>query len=797
MTKIKKSDKLILWFSRTNKNDIPLVGGKAANLGEMIKAGAPVPDGFTVTVNAYFELLKRGGLKKKIESTLADLNTEDSPALEQASQAIKTHILASSVPSKIETAIKKAYRKLSGTRDIPVAVRSSATAEDLPEASFAGQQETYLYIKGEAALLEAVKKCWASLFTARAIFYRETHGFDHLQVGLAVPIQKMIIPEVSGVMFTVEPLTNDQNKIAIEAVYGTGEGLVQGMFIPDRYTVDKENLKVLEKEIATQPFQITDRGEIPVSKAYQKAQKLSDKFIRETARWGKKIEEHYQFPQDLEWVFSGRKVWIVQTRPVTTLPRYPESVRPGRIGPKDPSKGDSSASPQNDRPLLSGIGASPGTASGPVKILSSPKELSKIKKGDVLAAKMTNPDYVPAMKRAAAIVTDQGGRTSHAAIVSRELGIPCIVGTINATTMLKEGEVVTVVGEEGKIFSGQQRSLPEEKGSALGLQGSNSPGPGPEKKRTWSFSFEPLEPSPEESGKLGPIKTATKVYVNLGEPELAEEIAARNVDGVGLLRSEFVFAQIGTHPRALIKKRKEEKLIEALYEGIFRMTKTFAPRPVVYRTNDFKTSEYRNLAGGKEFEEEEANPMLGFRGAARYIVNPEVFQIELEAIKRVRRYHKNLWVMIPFVRTPEELVAVKKIMSAAGLHRGGSFKLWLMVEIPSNVILLEKFIGAGIDGISIGSNDLTQLTLGVDRDNAKLADLFDERNDAVLFLIQKAIKEASAHGITSSICGQAPSVYPELTKKLVEWGITSVSVSPDMIEKTRQLVYEAEKELVK
>jgi len=769
MTKTKESNKLILWFSETDKDDIPLVGGKAANLGELTRLGAPVPDGFTITAKAYFELLKQGSLAKKIKKALQNLDTGDSKALNKASEEVRTHILASDIPSKIESAIKKAYRKLSGTRDALVAVRSSATAEDLPEASFAGQQETYLYIKGEKALLEAVKKCWASLFTARAIFYRETHGFDHLQVGLAIPIQKMIIPEVSGVMFTAEPLTNDRGKIAIEAVYGTGEGLVQGMFIPDRYTIDKKTLKILKKEISTQPFQITDLGKIPVSKAYQKAQKLPNRYIKEVARWGRKIEEHYNFPQDIEWVFSRGKIWIVQTRPVTTLRTIEEEVAAkSKIEEIDESL------------LLSGIGASPGTASGPVKILSSPKELSKIKKGDVLVTEMTNPDYVPAMKRAAAIITNKGGRTSHAAIVSRELGIPCVVGTTNATTMLKEGEIVTVVGEEGKVYSG-----------TVGQLGSR-----PARQQETTGKTRPFGKDGSQAVKLSSCQTATKVYVNLGEPELAEEIAKRNVDGVGLLRSEFVFAQIGTHPQALIKKGKEEKLIKALYEGIFKMTKAFSPRPVVYRTNDFKTSEYRNLKGGAKFEEEEANPMLGFRGASRYIANPDVFKIELEAIKRVRRYHKNLWVMIPFVRTPEELIAVKKIMSAAGLHRGGSFKLWLMVEIPSNVILLEKFIGVGIDGISIGSNDLTQLTLGVDRDNAKLTDLFDERNGAVLWMIEKAIKEAAAHGITSSICGQAPSVYPELTKKLVEWGITSISVSPDAIESTRELIYESEKKLV-
>jgi len=755
-----KANKLILWFSETDKNDIPLVGGKAANLGELTQIRAPVPDGFTVTATAYFDFIKKGSLAEKIRHELKNLDIEDSDALQNASEKIKTHILSSNMPSVTAKAISKAYRKLSGTRDILVAVRSSATAEDLPEASFAGQQETFLNIKGTNEVLKAVKSAWASLFTPRSIFYRETHGFDHLKVGLAVPVQRMVASEVSGVMFTVEPLTNDTSKITIEAVYGLGEGLVQGEFTPDRYLIDKRTLAIEKKNVTTQPFQIGPTGKIPVSKPYQNAQKLPDKYIQEVAAWGKKIEQHYRCPQDIEWAFAHKKIWIVQTRPVTTLKPSEEDRAAADIADED----------INEKLLCSGVGASPGTATGPVKILKSAKELSKIKKGDILVTEMTNPDFVPAMKRAVAIVTDRGGRTSHAAIVSRELGIPCVVGTTNATSMLKEGEIVTVVGAEGRVYEGTYA--------------------------TPQTIVTPEENYPPITGEAQPLKTATKIYVNLAEPDLAEKVAARNVDGIGLFRAEFMFAEIGKHPRALIKKGKENELTDRLYDGLFTVAKAFSPRPIVYRTNDFKTSEYRNLKGGKEFEKEEDNPMLGFRGAARYIANPEVFLIELEAIKRVRRYYKNLWVMIPFVRTPEELIEVKKIMSSVGLHRGGSFKLWLMVEIPSNVILLEKFIGAGIDGISIGSNDLTQLTLGVDRDNEVLQNLFDERNEAVLTLIRTAIQTASAHGITSSICGQAPSFYPDFCRKLVKWGITSISVNPDAIEKTRKIVYEAEKETV-
>lgn len=754
-----KSKKLILWFSETTKNDIDLVGGKAANLGELKRINVPVPDGFTVTVNAYFEVLNRGGLKQKIETALKDLDVEDSTALQKASKEIETHILASPIPKHIKSAIISAYRELSGAKDCSVAIRSSATAEDLPDASFAGQQETYLSIKGEKDVLEAVKKCWASLFTARAIFYRESKGFEHMKVGLAVPVQKMVKPETSGVVFTLEPLTNDLDKIAIEAVFGTGEGLVQGSFTPDSYIVDKETLKIEEKNIAKQPFQVTAEGDVPVSKTWQEKQKLADKHIIELAKWGIKIEDHYQHPQDIEWVFSGEKVWIVQTRPVTT------------IKTKEPSEGVENLSISEEIIAVEGVGASPGIGTGKVRIMESAEELAKVKRGDILVTKMTNPDFVPAMKRAAAIVTDKGGKTSHAAIVSRELGIPCIVGAETATKDLSEEEIVTVVGEEGRVYKGEIAPTQIEQ---------------PEKTQT----------KPSDEGSAIPTKTATNVYVNLGQPDLAEEIATKNVDGVGLLRAEFMFAEIGKHPRALIEEGQEARLTKTISNGISKIAKAFDPRPVVYRTSDLKTNEYQNLEGGEKYEKEEANPMLGFRGAARYIEDSQVFKVELEAIKKARQNHRNVWIMIPFIRTPEELAEVKKLMSGVGLHRNSSFKLWLMVEIPSNVILLEKFIGIGIDGISIGSNDLTQLTLGVDRDNAKLADLFDERNEAVQWMIQKAIQEAAAHGITSSICGQAPTLYPELVKNLVKWGITSVSVSPDAIEKTREIVYNAERKVV-
>jgi len=635
-----------------------------------------------------------------------------------------------------------------------VAVRSSATAEDLPEASFAGQQRTFLNVEGEEAVLTAVQGCWASLFEARAIFYRHQQGFDHFKVGIAVPVQKMIQSEASGVMFTIEPVTSNTSKIVIEAVFGLGEALVSGEATPDLYIVEKDGLKIATKKISTQEWQLIRNPaaddkeaniQAPLTPSVQSQQKVTDEDIIELAKLGRQLEEHYQFPQDIEWAKADTKLFIVQTRAVTTIKETAE-VEPEIKAPV----------------LLTGAPASPGMASGKVKIIYEASQIDKVENGDILVTEMTTPDFVPAMKRAAAIVTDRGGRTAHAAIVSRELGIPCIVGAEQATTTLTDGQIITVDGSRGKVYSGK---VAQEKMTVV------------------------TDLLKEQ------IKTKTRVYVNLAQPELAEVVAARNVDGVGLLRAEFMVAQIGEHPQYMISQNREHEFVDKLAQGVGTFAKAFKPRPVVYRTNDFKTNEYRELTGGQEYESMEENPMLGYRGASRYIIDIDVFKLELEAIKKVRQNYKNLWVMIPFVRTVDELARTKEIMESEGLKRSEDFKLWMMVEVPSNIFLMEKFLEVGVDGISIGSNDLTQLILGIDRDSEKLAETFDERNEAVLIALERAIKVSKSKGVTSSICGQAPSVYPELTEKLVEWGITSVSVSPDMIGTTREIIAKAEEKL--
>ncbi len=749
----------VLKFNEIDREDIGLVGGKGANLGEMTRAGFPVPNGFCVTAQAYREMVKFNGFDSKIREMLDGVEVKDSDKLQRAADRIMKMVSKADIPDEMAESIIRHYRSLSSkTKNPLVAVRSSATAEDLPEASFAGQQSTFLDIKGEAAVIQAVRDAWASLFTARAIFYRETNGFDHFQVALAVPVQLMVASEVSGNMFTINPVNNDKRIIVIEAIWGLGEMIVQGTYTPDHYEVRRQDMTIYAREINEQKKELTRKNgvnkEYPLPKWKVGRQKLEDSLIVKLAEIGEKLHSHYRFPQDIEWAMEGGNLYVVQTRPITTM----EAVeRQSEMSLKEES---------SLRLLVKGDAASPGVAWGRPVVLKSAKEISKIKEGDVLVAEMTTPDFVPAMKRAVAIVTNSGGQTSHAAIVSRELGVPAVVGSKDGTKVLKKEKLITVNGTTGEVFAGKPKE-------------------------------QDLKYTKRDIG-AGLVETATKVYVNLGEPELASSVAQKNVDGVGLLRAEFMMAQIGKHPKKMLRDGKQKEYVRSLAVGLAQFASSFGSRPVVYRASDFKTNEYQNLIGGKDFERPEPNPMLGYRGALRYITDEQVFEMELEAIKMVRDKlgYKNLWLMIPFVHEPNELLKVKRIVAANGLSRSSSFKLWMMVEIPSNVILLEEFAKAGIDGISIGSNDLTMLTLGVDRDNEDVAGAYDERNPAVLWMLETAIKKAVKLGLTASLCGQAASQYPDLVEKLVRWGITSVSVSPDAVERTREIVAQAEKRVI-
>jgi len=754
---------LVLPFSEIDKTDIALVGGKGANLGEMTQAGFPVPNGFCITSQSYQELLSSNNLHDRIKALLTNLDVKDNRRLEVIAQKIQKLILSADIPEEITHQIIELYRHLKpGNKNPLVAVRSSATAEDLPDASFAGQQESFLNIKGEANLIQAVRRAWASLFGTRAIFYRQTKGFDHFQVSLAIPVQLMIQSEISGVVFSINPVTNNKSQIVIEAIWGLGDYIVQGVVTPDKYIVSKDNLEIHSRQITPQNIMEIYRypsgvKNAPVPSKQVNQIKLTDKQIIEVGRLSQLLHKHYYFPQDSEWAIEADKVYLVQTRPITTL-------SPRAISNK---VSYSLESIKNLKLILSGQPASFGIASGPVQKIKSKSELNLVKNGDILVTSMTSPDYVPAMKRASGIITDKGGQTSHAAIVSREMGTPAIVGTKYATQVLKNKDIVSLNGATGEIFAGSPVNVKSNKKDS--------------------------QPSNPENY----IATATKVYVNLGEPELAGSIAQGSADGVGLLRAEFMIAQIGIHPKKLIQDKKGQVFVDHLTKGLSEFARSFGNRPVIYRTTDFKTNEYRGLRGGEVFEPQESNPMLGYRGAYRYITDPSTFELELQAIKNVRNKlgYKNLWVMIPFVRTVDQLIKVKQIIASHGLNRSDSFKLWMMVEIPSNVILLDDFIKVGIDGVSIGSNDLTMLILGTDRDNEMVAPAFNELDPAVLWALEKTVKTCSKHHITSSFCGQAVSFYPDLVKKLVNWGITSVSVSPDVIDKTREYIYQAEKNI--
>lgn len=751
----------IVWFGQVGRDAVPLVGGKGANLGELTQAGIPVPPGFVVTTHAYREFINHSGLDHILRRLLDGLDVNDDDQLNSTAAAVQHAIEQAEMPAVMQQEITAAYVQLG---EGPVAVRSSATAEDLAEASFAGQQATFLNIEGGVNVVEAVQRCWASLFEARAIFYREQAGWGHLDVDLAVPVQRMVQSESSGVMFTVDPITNDSNKVVIEAAFGLGEAVVGGLVSPDHFEVDKAAGQILERQIFTQDRRLVRSPDGAVdpehgsnvwqqlSESQGSAPKLSDQQVLELSAVGKQIESHYGSPQDIEWGWADNQFYLLQTRPITT------------VAPQTSTNGQNPAPTPSEEPILDGSPASPGIASGRIRVILNARETSSIGEGDVLVAEMTTPDFVPAMKRAAAIITERGGRTCHAAIISRELGVPCVVGASGAAK-LADGRQVTVDGANGLVYDGVQTEL-----------------------LNWWHD--------REVELYAPIATETKLYVNLAEPEIADRVAERDVDGVGLLRAEFIIARLGEHPRNFINTGRQDEYVRRLSEGMRKIASAFDPRPVVYRATDFKTNEYANLTGGNIYEPDEENPMIGYRGAARYIREPDLFELELRALERVREDHPNLHLMIPFVRTPDEMAQVVQQVDEYGLERNasqpGGFQLWMMVEVPSNVLLLDEFIDCGIDGVSIGSNDLTQLTLGIDRDSERFADTFDERNPAVLKAIEHVITTAKRRGITVSVCGQGPSEHPDLAQRLVDWGITSISVTPDVIEQTRHLVANAE-----
>ncbi|WP_455365015.1 phosphoenolpyruvate synthase [[Eubacterium] cellulosolvens] len=775
-----KDEQSVLKFEELGKEDVPLVGGKSASLGEMIqKTKVPVPTGFATTAKAYRHFITNAKLDTKIAEIMNELkDSNDTMTLQKVGKEVRKLIATSPMPKDLEREIKGAYRELaktSGESKPFVAVRSSATAEDLPDASFAGQQETYLNVQGEEMVVEKVKECYSSLFTDRAIFYRIQKGFDHASVALSAAVQIMVFSKSAGVIFTLNVANGDESQVLIEAGYGLGEFVVQGTITPDEYRVRKSDLAIVERSIPKKTRQLVrkpDGGteETPVPPELQDKQILSDDQIKELAQYALAIEKHYGRHMDIEWGLDERtnKLWILQARPETVW-SFKKAEQP-KVGGKIETVIERKA-------IVKGLPASPGAAAGKAHVIMSVQDINQFKEGEILVTEMTAPDWVPAMKKAKAIVTNSGGMTCHAAIVSRELGIPCIVGTaskgVSATDAIEDVSDITVAATNGIVYEG----ILEETVAA-------------EKKGVEAVAVAESHPI-----------TGTKILVNLGVPEKAEEVAMLPCDGVGLMREEFIWtSDIHEHPLHLIEIGQPEKVVDKLAEGIRKAAQAMHPRPVVLRFSDFKSSEYRDLKGGDKYEPEEPSALLGWRGASRYY-DPkyqEAFKLEVKAIKKVREEFglKNLWVMIPFVRTVDEARKVIEILKEEGLERGPDFKVWLMAEIPSNVILADLF-NQFIDGYSIGSNDYTMLVLGCDRDNATVGNIFDERDLAVKRSIKQLIAVAHRDGKTVSICGQAPSVHgPDFIRFLVESGIDSISVNPDAVIQVRKWAASIEQRLI-
>ncbi|GJF02445.1 phosphoenolpyruvate synthase [Pseudonocardia sp. D17] len=753
--------------------DAAQVGGKAAQLGELLGAGFPVPDGFVVPATAYLAAMDAGGVRAEIaalhEEALRHAGAEDGNEERCARMA---YLVREAGPGTVLAGrVARAYAALAGDAPGPVtvAVRSSAIGEDGDRISFAGVHESFTNVRGDAELAAAVVECWASAVAPRAVAYRTERGVSG-EPAIAVVVQTMVNAQRSGVAFTADPTTGRRDRVVVEAALGQGETVVSGAVEPDTYVFSAPDLHLVSLRVGHQTHEVVRGPEghdisLSLDSEHAAARVLDDAEAEAVARLALQVQEHYGRPQDVEWAMVARQTWLVQTRPITTLPDHDATTAPGSA----PTTA-AAAGPATGVVLASGLPAAPGRASGPVRLLDDPRDGRLLREGDVLVAPRTDPDWLPTLRHAAAVVTDQGGVTCHAAVVARELGIPCVVGTRSATTDLSAGEPVTVDGTLGEVRRGAENAIvgaSPSRGEVVGAPASR-------------------------------LTTGTQLHVNLALPDAAERVAALDVDGVGLLRAEVALtaALNGRHPRAMLAAGEVDGFVSAMAAAVGRIGAAFAPRPVLYRTTDLRSNEFRGLAGGEEFEQVERNPMIGFRGAFRYLREPEVFAVELRMLAAVRERTPNVHLMIPFVRTRWELAAVLELVDASPLGRQRGLQRWLTAEVPSVAHWLPEYVGLGIDGVSIGSNDLTQLMLGVDRDAERLAELYDESDPAVLDAISTIIERATRLGVPTSLCGQAPSRIPGFAEFLVRAGITAVSVNPDAVERTRAAIDGAERRLL-
>lgn len=768
-----RDNALVLWFDELRRQDVDLVGGKSSSLGELTsQTHVPVPYGYATTSEAYRYFMRETGCNEKVNELLKGLkDVENSDELHAVCSKIRKVIVEAPMPETLAYIIGKSYDDLaamSNQNEPYVAVRSSATAEDLPNASFAGEQDTYLNVHGRDNVIKKVQECYASLFTDRATYYRIKQNFPHEKVALSAAVQLMAYSKAAGVMFTVNVATGDDTKVMIEGSWGLGEYVVQGTVTPDNFVIDKESMKIDRKAVNDKPIELVRKSDggveqIDVPEDLRKKPVLTDEQALQLASYAEEIEKHYGCYMDMEWSLDQNdKLWLVQARPETVWSQR-----------KKEESGENESAPTEHKVLLQGLPASPGIASGRVHVIDDPKDIKEFKDGEVLVTLMTSPDWVPAMKKASAIITNNGGMTCHAAIVSREMEIPCLVGTASrnkaATQILKNSQVVTVDAKNGVVYEGALKKEKKVDAQQAPVQEYFAP-------------------------------TATGVMMNLGNPDLAEKYANLPADGIGLMREEFIWTTyIHQHPLYLIETGYADHVVNELANGIRKVASAMAPRPVILRFSDFKSGEYRNLKGGEKYEPTEPADLLGWRGASRYYDKKYLpaFKLEMAAIKKVRDEYglKNLNVMIPFCRTTEEAEKVTTIMAESGLKRSADFKVYMMAEIPANIILADQF-NQYIDGYSIGSNDLTMLLLGCDRNNDIIANLFDERNLAVKRAIRHLIKVAHQDGKTVSICGQAPSEYPGFTEFLVKSGIDYVSVNPDMVKETKRNVAHFEQRIL-